>query len=579
MIVRVLILIMLALLYSISGHAAFKSSSDAISPESAWNPLPLKDDIVLPMPCGQSLALRAVAVPSGALIRDKSFAMGIANASNSDRQIYERQFTGHIAAPFTLRDLPKAWQQKLKSASGASSEDSWYFIGKYEISRLQWEAVMQALDKDGMENPAMCPKVGGQGGNLPETGVSWFDVQEFLNKYNAWLVKTYIKDLPSFSNTQNIAFLRLPTEEEWEYAARGGSRVPPEWWADQDIFPFAEGKGLKDYSVSSQDGALQSPLPIGSRAANPLGLHDTAGNASEMVDGFFRMSIADMANGRVVRRLHGAAGGILTKGGSYRSFAEALMPGSRDEASLYTTAGPNRPVDLGFRVALAGLNIPSAQRLADLRREAGAQVLKPETTAEIRADTPLEMIDGLSAAADAGMKENLERLRGLILDQEAARKSEDLKNLEQSFRSLLYQSETLRAFAFRYSSAVKQMDKIRQLLAQPLEQAARAKARQVLASGEKDLKDYMQSLQMGANYYKSTLAAVSQCPQKELDRLFAQMRREYGSGTIFDEHMRQNMDILAKYLELARTRGLAALDSRAILHGILPEQHYKLLKM
>lgn len=575
---KTILLLSVLLAAASPAFAAFKSASDAVSPEAVWNPRPLNDDIILPMPCGQRLALRPVAVPSGALIRDKSFSMGIANPQNQDRQLYERKFTGYIAAPFTLNDLPAAWKQKVKLAQKDAARDAWYFIGKYEVSRMQWDAVMNALARDGSEDQAMCPKAGQPGSNLPVTGISWFDAQEFLNKYNAWLVRTHVRDLPSFSDTRNVAFLRLPTEEEWEYAARGGSRVPPEWWANQDIFPLEEGKSLKDYAVSSQDGAKQSPLGIGSREPNPLGIYDTAGNASEMVDGFFRMSIADMANGQVVRRLHGAAGGILTKGGSFRSFDESIMPGARDEVPLYTATGPSSSPDLGLRVVLAGLNIPNAQRLTELRKEAGSQKLKTGAP-EIKGDTPMEMVEGLAAAADAGMKENLERLASMLRDQDAARNSQDLKNLEQSFRSLLYQSETLRAFAFRYLKAVPLVDKMRAMLSQQLPDAVRKKAKDAVTAGEKDLKDYMQSLQMGANYYKATLDAISHEPQKELDRLFEQMRREYGRDSVFDEHMRHNIDVAAKYLEQVRKRGISALDERSILRGILPENHFKALKM
>ncbi|MDE5878621.1 MAG: hypothetical protein K2G99_01105, partial [Desulfovibrio sp.] len=94
-------LLALSLLLPGAALAAFSSANDGVSVESAWNPAPAGDDIVLPMPCGLSLALRAVRVPAGGLIKDKTFSMGVVNAADGERQIYERQFDGHIAAPFT----------------------------------------------------------------------------------------------------------------------------------------------------------------------------------------------------------------------------------------------------------------------------------------------------------------------------------------------------------------------------------------------------------------------------------------------------------------------------------------------
>lgn len=570
----ILLILAICLLVPVQALAAFKSVNDGVSAEQTWNPQPLADDLVLPMPCELSLALRAVAVPQTALIYDKSFAMGIANSQNPERQLYERRFNGHIAAPFTLKNLPQAWQRAIKGKR--HERDSWYFIGKYEISRQQWDAVMDALTEDGTEAPALCPQKAGKDANLPKVGISWFEAQKFLNRYNAWLVKNHLESLPAFAGTQNIAFLRLPTEEEWEYAARGGAHVPPEWWGDKDIFPFAEDKELKDYAVTSQHGALQVPLGIGSRAANPLGLHDTAGNAREMVDGFFRLSIPDLSNGQVIRRLHGAAGGILTKGGSFRSFENAVLPGARDEIPIFTARGPARPDDLGLRVVLAGLNIPNAQRLSALRKAAGNQKFEPAKPEDL-GNTPLEAIAALEQKADPSLKPQVERIRQLLEEQTQAQSAENQKTLEQVFRSLLYQAETLRAFAFRYSAASQQVEKIRSLLGQQLTTANRANARELLSSGERDLRDYLQSLQMGASYYKLTLERLAEAPQSELERLFAQTAKEYGTSGIFDQHMRKNLDTLRNYLKIYRKNGPQALDSRTILHGILPENHYSRL--
>lgn len=594
--------------------AAFASSSDAVPLESVWNPRPDKDDIVLPMPCGLSMAFRAISVPAGSLIEDRTFAMGVVNAADGERQIYERQFDGHIAAPFTRADLPEAWRRVLP-AQGSAGGDTVYFIGKYEVSRAQWQAVMDALNADGDENPAACPaargaaqatKTAGQkpdqksgqksaqksgqtagqtagqarrapaGSNLPETGISWFDAQEFLQKYNAWLARHHAASLPRFAGTQNIGFVRLPTEEEWEYAARGGARVPPEWWADRDVFPLEDGKSLRDYAVFSGESALSAPAPIGSRNANPLGLHDTAGNARELVDGFFRLSVADMRAGAVQRRLHGAAGGMLSKGGGFRGDEAAMAPGRRDEVPLYTATGPSRPADLGLRLVIAGLNIPNAQRLELLRTE--ERTPAKAGGAGLKARTPLEAVAELAEAAPA-LKPRLDRLGAMLEDQNEATARERAQNLEREYRSLLYQAETLRAFAFRYSAAHKQREKVRALMRGTLDAATRAQAEKLLAEANSDLKDYLQSLEMGAGHYKNGLALVSAAEKAETDRLAARSRQEYGGKGVFDTHMRQNVDTLEQRLAEYRARGASGLSARQILRGILPEQHFKLLPL
>lgn len=555
--------------------AAFKSASDALAPEAAWNPAPDADDIDLPMPCGLSLSLRAVAIPSGALIHDKAFPMGVRDPKDRNRQIYERQFTGHIAAPFTAADLPPVWRRKTGADAPSRKDDSWYFIGKYEVSRAQWQAVMEALGPDGEERVSACPRPGAREGALPVSGISWFEAQEFLNRLNAWLVKNHADSLPSYEGTRNIAFLRLPTEEEWEYAARGGANVPPEWWAGQDVFPLGEDKSLGDYGVFNQGTALEGPSPIGSRNGNPLGLHDTIGNVREMVDGFFRMSIADIRDGQVERRLHGAAGGILTKGGSFRSQEDAVMPGWRDELPLYTRTGPSRQADLGMRIVLSGLNIPSAERLAALRQQAGAPKTQPEKEISIAGASPLEALEAITAAASGPVKKSLEELRTRLEDEASARSRRDTDILERDFRSLLYQGESLRSYALRYTYTTKNINELAgraKKVKNPKQQQA---AEEQLAKMRAEQSDYLESMRMTASYYKSGLATIYDAPRRELDRLLAQTRREYGGAGYFNERMRFDIDALEKFLDLARKKGIDSLDYGAILKYSLPERIYK----
>jgi len=124
--------------------------------------------------------------------------------------------------------------------------------------------------------------------------------------------------------------------------------------------------GLR-YAVDRQ------PLPeklawIGSRCANPLGLFDTAGNAAEMLMDLFRFSIDS--------RLHGAAGGFLVKGGSYRKRISEIMPGRREEMPYFLKDGAFRSTDLGFRVVLSGIVNPHNRN--DILRQQWREVARTE---------------------------------------------------------------------------------------------------------------------------------------------------------------------------------------------------------
>lgn len=118
-------------------------------------------------------------------------------------------------------------------------------MGKFEVTQAQWTAVMgsNAISFSGCDN-------------CPVERVSWNEVQEYIQKLNSQTGKNY----------------RLPTEAEWEYAARGGKASKG--------YNYSGSNSLSAIAWFS-DNSGGKTNPVGTRKPNELGIYDMTGNVSE----------------------------------------------------------------------------------------------------------------------------------------------------------------------------------------------------------------------------------------------------------------------------------------------------------
>ena len=183
-----------------------------------------------------------------------------------------------------------------------------YYIGKYEVTQALWQAVMGS-------NPSYF-----KGDNLPVEQVSWNDCQEFLSKLNRITGKTF----------------RLPTEAEWEYAARGGKKSRGCQYSGSnnlsDVAWYWDNSGSKTHAV-------------GSKQSNELGIYDMSGNVWEWCqDWHGRYSKSSQTNPTGAT----SGSGRVSRGGCWIGDAGLCRSSYRSD-----DAPDDRNSDLGFRLVLS----------------------------------------------------------------------------------------------------------------------------------------------------------------------------------------------------------------------------------
>ena len=128
-----------------------------------------------------------------------------------------------------------------------------FWMGRYEVTQAQWETVMG-------NNPASF-----KGANRPIESITWKDTQEFLRKLNAH------RNSRSLEDSGSLEF-RLPSEAQWEYAARAGS---------QTAYSFGDNESVLGEYAWYRANSGDETHPVGQKKPNDFGLYDLHGNVWE----------------------------------------------------------------------------------------------------------------------------------------------------------------------------------------------------------------------------------------------------------------------------------------------------------
>ena len=353
------------------------------------DPERLPERLVVPLPCGRHLDLVRVDIPAKKLLDHFSTVMG---GAPDDADVLTGQVQGS-------REV---------AISGSFSRASDGLAVGYErmewrsfwIATHEWTILQQALVEEGAflasakdeDTTSACKEVeqvvqGIKKENvLPATEMSWIKAQNSLQALNEYVI-AYGSRLTSDGQPPLIpweqgstGFFRLPTEEEWEFAARGGVNGVAVQGPLHNVTDSDSSSGrirvpdINEIANLGRTRGGEAIAGVGRYKPNLLGLYDTIGNVSELVHDLFGFVRPD--------RKHGASGGMILRGGNSLTPENYIGIAHRQELLPFDVSSTiYSPWFAGMRVALTSPVIslghdPTGKRASDLPNPALARKIE-----------------------------------------------------------------------------------------------------------------------------------------------------------------------------------------------------------